>query len=323
MADNSIPESYDPIVQFLEDGADGAHTHGAAIGLKQNDEAALRASLTPLVGIPPGPGNVPPGTPGVKDKWNTAKAAKVTATAGVRTAESNGKTLVQACVSVLGVRLGKQWNSQWQQVGFTNNSLAAPDHPLALLQQIRTYFSTNPTHEAPGFPLLPVTAAACEAAAQAISDAVTARNQSIADAGNAKKNLEAGIADGRTTLGGLRDELTQLLDNDDERWYAFGFDKPSDPNTPAVPEGLVLIPGASGSHMMFIDWGDSRRGDSYRVLVKNTANPPVTLVDEIVKESEFNLNTVASGTAIKVTITARNKNGGESAESDPASGTVP
>jgi hypothetical protein len=45
MADNSIPTSYDPIVQLLEDAADGAHTHGAAIGLVHNDEAHIRADL--------------------------------------------------------------------------------------------------------------------------------------------------------------------------------------------------------------------------------------------------------------------------------------
>ena len=33
MASNTIPTAYDPLVQLLEDAADGAHTHGAAIGL--------------------------------------------------------------------------------------------------------------------------------------------------------------------------------------------------------------------------------------------------------------------------------------------------
>jgi len=54
MADNSIPTSYDPIVQLLEDAADGAHTHGAAIGLVHNDEAHIRTDLIALVGNLPG-----------------------------------------------------------------------------------------------------------------------------------------------------------------------------------------------------------------------------------------------------------------------------
>lgn len=44
MANNSIPTSYDPLVQALEDAADGAHTHGAAIGLVHNDEAPTRCA---------------------------------------------------------------------------------------------------------------------------------------------------------------------------------------------------------------------------------------------------------------------------------------
>ena len=46
MADNSSPTSYDPLIQALEDAADGAHTHGATIGLYHCDEAHIRADTT-------------------------------------------------------------------------------------------------------------------------------------------------------------------------------------------------------------------------------------------------------------------------------------
>src|SRR2546423_13263160 len=114
MADNSIPESYDDIVQLLEDAADGAATHGATIGLKQNDEPALRAALTALVGTPAGPGNVPSAVPGLKDKWNTAKAAKTAASASFNTVKRQARSVARACIGVLKPRLGDQWNNQWQ-----------------------------------------------------------------------------------------------------------------------------------------------------------------------------------------------------------------
>src|SRR5438128_154567 len=101
MADNSIPEAFDPIVELLTDAADGAHTHGEAIGLKQNDERALRAILEELVGTPAGPDGRPPAVPGLKDKWNTAKAAKPTATAAFRTATSNGRALARIAIGIL------------------------------------------------------------------------------------------------------------------------------------------------------------------------------------------------------------------------------
>jgi hypothetical protein len=53
---NQIPQPYDPLIQLLEDAADGAHQHGVAIGLKQNTETAIRADLTALTGQPAGPG---------------------------------------------------------------------------------------------------------------------------------------------------------------------------------------------------------------------------------------------------------------------------
>ncbi len=136
MANNAIPHRFDLVVEHLEDSADGAQAHGAAINLKQNDEPALRAILAELVGTPAGPGNVPPAVPGLKDKWNVAKAGKVSGTAAFRSAKSNGRALARACMGVLKPTLGDRWNNAWQAAGFTNHSLAVPDNPLALLQQI-------------------------------------------------------------------------------------------------------------------------------------------------------------------------------------------
>jgi hypothetical protein len=194
-----------------------------------------------------------------------------------------------------------------------------PDNPITMLQQLSNYFSAHPTHEVAS---LNATAAATHTAAEALSTAASASNQSNVDAGNAKNALETGLQDARTRLGGLRDELDQLIDADDERWYAFGFSKPSDPETPEVPENIVVTPGAPGSHLLFIDWDDSLRGDSYRVVIMSTANPPVELKNEIVSESEATYNDLAPG-PVKITVTARNSKGGESAPSAPVTATVP
>jgi hypothetical protein len=70
------------------------------------------------------------------------------------------------------------------------------------------------------------------------------------------------------------------------------------------------------------DWDASLRGDSYRVVITNTANPPVELKNAIVNESEATFNDLAPG-PVKITVTARNSKGGESAPSAPVSGTVP
>jgi hypothetical protein len=323
MASNNIPETYDAIVKLLEEAADGAQTHGAAIGLKQNDEAALRAEITNLAGEKAGPGNVPPATPGLKDKWNTAKAAKKSTSDAFNLTKQFGRELARTCIGVLKPRLGNQWNAQWSAAGFTNNSLAVPDNPMVMLQQLRTYFSAHPAQEVPNLtPTISATSAACDEASEKISTKGSLSNQANVDAGLAKSALEAGIASARGRLGGLRDELGQLLDDDDERWYAFGFNKPSDPETPEVPENAVVTPGGPGSHMLFIDWDDARRAESYRVIITAVAGGQELKNEIIHDESEVTFNDLPPG-PVKITIAARNSDGGESAASVPVTATVP
>lgn len=49
MASNETPRDYNSLVTLATDAADGAHNHGAALGLKQNTETAIRADLAALV----------------------------------------------------------------------------------------------------------------------------------------------------------------------------------------------------------------------------------------------------------------------------------
>jgi hypothetical protein len=106
-------------------------------------------------------------------------------------------------------------------------------------------------------------------------------------------------------------------------FLSFGFSKPSDPDTPETPDNLVVVPGAPGRHMLFIDWDDALRSTSYRVRVTKDATPSAELKNVIVNNTEVTINDLASGTPIKVTVSDRNSKGGESAATDPVSATVP
>ena len=46
MAANRLPDSIGDLLSLAEDAADGAALHGTAIGIKQNDEATIRAVLS-------------------------------------------------------------------------------------------------------------------------------------------------------------------------------------------------------------------------------------------------------------------------------------
>lgn len=321
MATNEIPRGYDPIVELLEDAADGAHSHGALVGLKQNDETALRAVLEALVGTPAGPGNVPPAVPGLKALWNVAKADKAAKAAAFRVTKSNARAVATACVNVLKARLGRDWNNAWQLAGFTGGSLAIPDNPLTLLQQLRAYFAANPAHEIPNIADgLSATAEMCQTVVNWISDASSASNASNSAAGEAKDALERKLRDARTRLTGLREELAQLLGPDDERWYIFGFDRPNDPRTPEVPENVTATPGAAGSGDLFVDFDDARRAEKYRVRLSN-AGSGAEVAARLVAESEAMLSDLPLGTALKIEVTALN-DAGESQPSEPVTVTL-
>ena len=77
-------------------------------------------------------------------------------------------------------------------------------------------------------------------------------------AGTAQSNLQDGLDAARAVLSGLQSELGQLLDDNDPRWLAFGFDQPGHTGTPDVPQNLTVTPGAAGSHTLFVHCDDAR-----------------------------------------------------------------
>ncbi len=320
MANNSTPTSYDPLIQHLEDAADGAHTYGAAIGLVHNSEANIRTDLIALIGKPASGGN--PAILGFKALWNAAQANKSAKTAALRTVQSNARTYTRTCIRSLYPILGETWSVLWTGAGFTGASLAIPTNPMTMLQQLRAYYIANPARECV-IQGINCNALTCEATAQAISTAESDSNQSNTDSGKAKTNYENGLATGRARLTGLRNELSQLIADDDDRWYAFGFDKPSDPDSPETPANLVATAGAAGSKTVIADWDDARRADSYRIRAVTKADGK-EIANEIVSDSQTSLvlTKATVGASVQLTVTGRNASG-ESPASDPIEIVVP
>ncbi len=321
MADNSSPHGYDPLVQHLTDAAGGAKTYAAILNLVHNTELIIRGTLEDLIGTPAGPGGVPPAKLGLKALWSAAAEHKSSMTGALRDVCSNARVFVRTCIGSLGPVLGQRWNAQWKAAGFPDG-LTVPDNPMVLLTQMRAYYTANPTSEGT-VQGVDCSAAGCDATIQLIEAAQNASNQSNTDSGTAHANLLAGMKAGRDRLASLRDELSHLIGDDDDRWYAFGFDKPSDPNTPSVPENLTVVPGTPGSLMVIADWDNSRRADSYRLrAVLKIGGPDVA--NQITSETQLALTLagVAAGTIVVLTVTARN-DAGESLPSAPVEIAVP
>jgi hypothetical protein len=287
--------------------------------LVHNDETAIRADLAILIGKPAIGGN--PAEPGAKVLWNTAQANKSAKTAALRTAQSNARLYVRTCIRSLFPVLGETWNANWSTAGFIGGSLAVPVNPLPLLQQLRAYYAANPARESV-VQGISCNAATCEATAQGLSDAESASNQSNTDSGIAQADYQGALKAARERLTGLRNELAQLIGDEDDRWYAFGFDKPSDPNSPETPANLVATAGAPGSKTVIADWDDARRADSYRLRVATKADNQ-EIANEIVADSQATLAlNAAAGAVVLLTVTGRNSTG-ESPASASVAFTVP
>ena len=314
MANNKTPTSYDAIVTLLHTAIAGARDHGSEVGLKHNDEATLRPILDELAGTE--------ASLGAKAIWNAAKSRKVAATAALREAESHGRALVTAIVGVLKLHFGTQWNAQWHEAGFTQGSLQIPDHPHALLLQLRSLLLAHPDFEAPKLAdRFACTAAACQTTAESIDVAKTASQASNTEAGLAKQALDHAIAMARTRLIGLRQELALLLGPDDAHWYAFGFDRPNDSQAPAIPAHVTAIAGTAGMDSVFVEWDDARRAEGYRVALTDAASGQA-VAERLVHDSEAVFTDLPAGATVQIVVTSRNDTG-ESLPSEPVTVQLP
>ena len=208
-----------------------------------------------------------------------------------------------------------------EQRGLHGGSLEVPAHPQPLLLQLRAFYGKNPAREVKSVNGIDCTAAACQTASDAIVAAETASNQSNTDAGNAQAALQAGIDAGRARLIGLEAELGQLMEDNDTRWLAFGFDMPGHVGSPDVPQNLTATPGAAGSHTLFEHRDNSRRADGYRFTVTNAADGTV-ISQRLTQDAEATFDDLTSGTKVNLTVTARNATG-ESQPSAPVTIVVP
>lgn len=222
MASNEIPKNNDQLFTLAEDAADGLHTYEAAIGIKQNTEADVRADLT--------------GARVASTDYDNSRSAKTTLSTAQTVADSNGKAYLGAARKILALKLGESWSDAWLPTGFPDNSTAVPNTIEArqsLLFALKDYFTANPASEVAA---LNVTAAQAGLLASALSAARSVVNDGITQSGQKKNVRDDAVNKLLIRLRGLVSELGQLLQDDDPRWNAFGLNLPSAPNTPDVPD---------------------------------------------------------------------------------------
>ena len=318
-----IEVACDPLVQHLRIAQGGVVRLGAALKIKQNDAASFQLVLDRLMGIPAGPSNNPPAVPGAKQLWDEGQVTKSTKTGLYRLECSHGRALAGAAVDLLKPLFGKHYTLAWKVTGITGNSLAIPTDPSQVLGGLGVYFSKHPEQEAPNQKPLPITAAACQAAAAAILAAAEASKQSNVDAANAQIEFEAAKQAGRDRLMALREELSHLIPDDSPLWYAFGFDRPIDSDEPTIVQNLAVEKGVPGSRSLYPHWDDSRRAFvGYRATVFDAATGE-KVAEQLVPDTHAQFTDLPANTTVKIIVTARGHDGKESAPCEPFTIAVP
>lgn len=293
MATNQIPQSpIERIFALATDMADGANTHGAAAGLLQNTESAIRADLT--------------AAQTAESAFQAARSAKSARSAEQQSADSNAKSFIAATKKILSLTLGNAWSTEWAAAGWNNPTLAIPasvPERLATLPAIAAYLTANPTKEnAPAA----VTAANAQALHVALTSAISGVNTANVASGQAKATRDAAVEKLRQRMIGLVREVNQLLEADDARWYAFGLNRPNDPETPAIATGLVATNGAPG--ILLLDWANARRAERYKVEIKKPTDADFVEAAQV-SDSEATLTGLTSGASVTIRVLSANAAG--------------
>lgn len=306
MASNQLPSGNDDLFTLGEDMADGLHAHEVAVGVKQNQEATVRAALTAAITA--------------QNNFKAAQTAKLALSTAVTVADSNAKAFIGSTRRILINYLGDGWSQAWEATGFPNQSTAVPgtqSERQALLQALQNYFTANVAQQnAP----LNVTAARAGALFTALSDARSAAADGNTASGQKKNLRDAAVATLRTRLSGLMNELGQLLEDTDPLWLAFGLNLPGATNLPDPADSLILTAGGPG--VVLADWGDVSRATRYRVFKQIVGVDADFVADATVNDSDYTLNGLPSGKTVRVQIVSAN-DAGQGQPSAPAEIVVP
>ena len=295
MASNPTPSPIDELIAAGEDMCDGLNQHAVALSITQNTFAKTRADLDALLAA--------------VSAQSAAEGAQPVAYAALRTADSNGKGFIGAFIKVASITLGNAWSDAWLATGLPDNTVGVPttqDKRFAALHGIKTYLTANPTMEV-STPKVTVTAALAQTLYTAISNA----RQGVNNAHNLTKTKvmakDAAEDDFAKRYRGVVNELEDILDDEDPKWYDFGLSRPADPAQPGQP--AIVHATALGTGRVLVQTDGARRANSFNYYKKviGVDAEPVKLLNDPGKQHTF--EGLPIGATLEFTITGVNDAG--------------
>jgi hypothetical protein len=306
------PKAIRPLVALATRGLSGLEQLGAVINILRNTVAIFGPVLYALAGRKADPTATPPvtGMQGKQSLYVEARATHALKRGELRAAVAAGREFVAQAVDTLKKPLGRRWNTRWAAVGFTSGSLRLSTDPLPGLGFLAEYLRAHSEREVAAQDL---TAAKAEAAQAAIVAAQTQVDLARVAKAAAKQARDAAQKALQKQVTSLRVELGEILSADDPRWYAFGFRRPVDGETPDFVETLSLRLGGAGE--VIAEWTKARLADNYRVAWKVAGSTGEPTQVGLVADPQTVITGLPHGATITVIVTAHNA-AGESAATE-------
>jgi hypothetical protein len=308
MASIQLPFALPELFTAAETMGNGINLHGGAVGLLHTTfvvyQAERGAALT------------------AQQNFTEATSAKDQLSTDVHNAENHARVFLKAVRAVLVQSLGEDWSDAWTHTGFPNTSTAIPDKQderLALLEDLRDYFSDHPTMEV-NTPVLSVTASRADDLHAEWNDAKLALTEANLAASQKKVLRDTAVATLRARMKSVIAELGQLLDPNDAMWEAFGLNRPGAETTPEIVTGLVVTAGLP--HELNLHWGGGVRAERFRVWIKITGVDADFHPVQTVNDKHTTLTGLTTGQTVAVQVTAAN-DAGESVPSATVTAVVP
>ncbi|MBI5685418.1 MAG: fibronectin type III domain-containing protein [Verrucomicrobia bacterium] len=249
MASNRLPDSRRSLSYLAKDAADGVARHGAAIGIQQNTQDAIRADWK--------------AHDDASSAYLSARVDALNATKTLNAACADGRKWLLMARDVFKTVFGKKPGKVWRGVGWPEHTTAVPrdDGKLAIIiESSGKYLADHPELEAPS---LGLTAARAEALAKALRAARSNRNHKKAERMRTKQERAAAEKKLRRRMRGVIGELGQLLDPQAGHWKSFGLKQPGKPDSP--PKVKNTRAKAVGGGRLLVEWDAAARAEYYQI----------------------------------------------------------
>ncbi len=291
---------YDSLTSLVSGGSHasaGAGAHAVALALELSTKPAIDAALNPLLTQ--------------RDAHTVATGELATLRGLLRTRQDETYDLLVGSRDLLKRTLGKKYSPAWAGTGFTF-SLQVP-YSVAKQQSmagtLKAYLTANPTLERVDLMTAAMIGTALDNLTNA-ENAVKLKESAVGTLLSGRKQKEKAL---RLRLRWVIDELGRVIDPLDDRWTAFGLNKPGLKETPAVPTKLSVT--LRNNVAASLKWKGAARAGYYRVWIKvNGVDQDMRAVGSPA-DLDFTIENLPANSTIQIAVSSVN-NGGESALSE-------